>query len=116
MLIPKRIAAAVSILLCILLYLLFLTTAFSQTRTTYICYTTKTGECYHSAICQYISKTAYETTVYEACREYKPCDHCNPCIEQYKTKITVRNYIAPIFISLPVSAVVFVLLSYRKEK
>lgn len=113
--IPKRIAAVISILLCITLYLSFLS-AFSTKRDTYICYTTKTGECYHSAICQYASKTAYETTVYEACREYKPCSHCNPCVEQYKTTITERNYIIPIIISFPISTAVFFLLAYKKKK
>ena len=111
----RRIAAVISLLLCVTIYLLFLTTVFSSERDTYICYTTKTGECFHSAICQYASKTAYETTVYEACRDYKPCSHCNPCVAQYKTTITERNYIIPIFISVPVSATVYILLTYEKK-
>ena len=113
--ISKRIAAVISILLCITLYLSFLS-AFTTKRDTYICYTTKTGECFHSAICQYASKTAYETTVYEACRKYKPCSQCNPCVEQYKTTITDRNYIIPIFISVPTSAAIFFLLTYKKKE
>lgn len=112
--ISKRIAAVISILLCITLYLSFLS-AFSTKRDTYICYTTKTGECYHSAICQYASKSAYETTVYEACQEYKPCNYCNPCIERYKTTITERNYVIPLLISAPISAAVFLLLTYKKK-
>jgi len=111
----KRIAVIISLLLCIALYLLFLNTAFTQTRTTYVCYTTKTGTHYHAPTCRYIN-TAYETTVYEACRKYKPCEYCNPCMAEYKTKFTERNYIAPLAISIPVSVAVFFLLSYRKER
>lgn len=110
----KRIAAIISILLCITLYLTFLTTGFSSKRDTYICYTTKTGECYHSATCSYLN-TAYETTVYEACHKYKPCKHCNPCVEKYETTITERNYIVPLLISSPISVAVFFLLTYKKK-
>ena len=111
----KRVAAIISLLLCAVLYLSFLF-AFSSKRDTYICYTTKTGECFHAATCRYASKTAYETTVYEACRKYKPCNYCNPCVKQYETTITIRNYIAPLVISVPVSAAVYVLLTVGKKK
>jgi hypothetical protein len=114
MLTSKRIAAVISIVLCAVLYLSFLS-AFTTKRDTYICYTTKTGECFHSATCNYLN-TAYETTVYEASRKYKPCNYCNPCVEQYKTTITSRNYIIPFVISVPISATVFVLLAYKKKK
>lgn len=113
-LISQRIAAIISIVLCAVLYLSFLS-AFTTKRETYICYTTKTGTHYHSAICKYLN-TAYETTVYEASRKYKPCEYCNPCVEQYKTTITDRNYIIPILISVPISAAVFLLLTYKKKK
>jgi hypothetical protein len=115
-LMSKRIAVVVSLLLCVTLYLLFLTTAFTTKRDTYICYTTKTGEYFHSAVCSEINKNAYETTVYEACHDYKPCWQCNPYAKNYKTTITVRNYIYPILISVPISILVFLLLGYRKEK
>ena len=111
----KRIAAIISLILCAVLYLSFLS-AFSTKRDTYICYTTKTGECYHSAICQVINKKeSYETTVYESCQKYKRCVVCNPCIERYETTITDRNYVIPILISVPISATVFLLLTYRKK-
>lgn len=110
----KRIAAVISILLCVALYLSFLS-AFTTKRDTYICYTTKTGTHFHSATCQYLN-TAYETTVYEASRKYKPCNYCNPCVSQYKTTITDRNYIVPMLISVPISTTVFFLLTYKKEK
>lgn len=115
MLMSKRVAVIVSLLLCAVLYLSFLF-AFSTTRDTYICYTTKTGECFHSSICRYASNSAYETTVYEACRNYKPCNYCNPCVEKYKTTVTVRDYITPIVISIPTSTVVFILLTIGKKK
>ena len=73
----KRIAAIISLVLCTVLYLSFLS-AFTTKRDTYICYTTKTGTHFHSATCTYLN-TAYETTVYEASRKYKPCNYCNPC-------------------------------------
>lgn len=112
----KRIAAVISILLCITLYLTFLTTVFTNKRDTYICYTTKTGECFHSATCRYISKSAYETTVYEASSKYRPCNYCNPCVERYETTITERNYIIPAVISVPISTAVFLLLTYKKKQ
>lgn len=111
----KRIASTISLLLCVTLYLLFLTMAFTNKRDTYICYTTKTGECYHSATCQYISKSAYETTVYKASKKFRPCSRCNPCIERYATTFTERNYVVPLLISAPISAAVFYLLTYKKE-
>ncbi len=114
--ISKRIAAGVSLLLCVVLYLLFLTTAFTTKRDTYICYTTKNGKNFHSAICNSIDKSAYETTVYEACHDYRPCSSCHPYAEIYKTTITVRNYVTPILISIPISVLVFLLLGYKKEK
>ena len=98
-----------SLLLCTILYLLFLSFAFTEERDTYICYTTKTGTHYHSPVCQYLN-TAYETTVYEASKKYKPCDHCNPCVANYKTTITVRNYLAPALISIPISAIIYITL------
>lgn len=110
----KRVAAVFAILLCITLYLSFLS-AFTVKRDTYICYTTKTGECFHSATCKYLN-TAYETTVYEASQRYKVCKYCNPCTEQYKTKITDRNYIIPAAISLPISSLAFFILTYKKKR
>ena len=111
----KRIAAVVSIVLCAILYLSFLTMAFTNERDTYICYTTKTGSCYHADYCRYISMSAYETTVYEASKEYRPCSFCNPCVERCKTTITVRNYTTPILISAPISIAVYLLLIRKKK-
>ena len=116
----KRLALVIPILLCSVLYLSFLTLAFTEktTRDTYICYTTKTGTHFHSAHCTYLN-TMYQTTVYEACKKYKPCNYCNPFYENNKTKITVteRNYIAPAIISTAISiAIYFVLTIDKKDK
>ena len=110
----KRFAAIVSLLLCIVLYLSCLTLVFTTKRDTYICYTTKTGECFHSATCKYLN-TSYETTVYEASQKYKMCKYCNPCVEKYETTIIVRDYISPLLISLPISALAFVILTFKKK-
>lgn len=110
----KRIAAIISLVLCAVLYLSFLS-AFTTKRDTYICYTTKTGTHYHAPTCIYLD-TARETTVYEVSRRYDPCNYCNPCIEHYETTITDRNYVIPILISVPISAAVFLLLTYKKKK
>lgn len=107
----KQNSKAIAIILFVVLYLLFLTTAFTNERDTYICYTTKTGKCYHSAFCDYIGKSAYETTVYEACRNYRPCSYCNPCVDRFKTTIKDRNYIAPFFISGAISIAIFYFLN-----
>jgi hypothetical protein len=114
MVISKRFAAVISIVLCAVLYLSFLS-VFTTKRDTYICYTTKTGECFHSATCQYLN-TAYETTVYEASKKYKVCKYCNPCVEQYETTLTERNYFIPFLISVPISAAVYLLLTYKKKQ
>ena len=116
--ISKRIALAISVFLCAIFYLSFLTLAFTEktSRDTYICYTTKTGTHFHSATCTYLN-TAYETTVYEASKDYKPCNYCNPYLEAYKTKITVteRNYLVPALISIPLSAIIFISLITEKK-
>lgn len=122
-LVSKQVAKIISLLLCVILYVVLLTTVFSTERNTYICYTTRTGEFFHSAICNYIedcnymsNNIVYETTVYEACKDYKPCSDCNPCTNYYKTTITTRNYIYPALISVPISVTVFLLLGYRKKE
>lgn len=117
-LMPKRIAMVISLLLCVIIYLVFLTTVFTTKRDTYICYTTQTGECYHSSTnCKYIiNKRASETTVYEACRDYRPCQECNTWYDQEdRTTQTIRNYVYPLLISVPISVLVFLLLVYRKK-
>ena len=46
---------------------------------TYICYVTEYGDCYHEKGCQYLWNSSYKTTVYSAeKRGYDPCSKCNP--------------------------------------
>lgn len=117
----QNLAIPVSLVLCLILYFSFLTFAFTEKNyiDTYICYTTKTGECYHAAYCGYLYRSSYETTVYEAKKKnYRSCSRCNPCQDRYETSIIVkkRNYIAPALISIPISvATYFVLIKTNKE-
>ena len=115
--ISRRVALVISLLLCVTLYLLLLSMVFTTERDTYICYTTRTGECYHDDSCHYIRYTAYETTVYEATQKgYSPCSQCNPCYKNNKTTIVAKNHTYPILISVPISVAVFLLLGYRKKE
>ena len=110
-------AKIIAVVLCFVLYLGLLTQFFSKEVDTYVCYTTDTGECYHSATCQYIRQSRHETTVYEAERGYRSCSRCNPCTEKYETTITVRNYFFPLLISVPLSVTTYFLLvkSYKRR-
>ena len=116
LLVSKRVETIVSLSLCVVLYLVLLTTAFSKEKLTYTCYTTRTGECYHSVSCHHIKYSAYETTVYHASKRYRKCPYCDPRVTQYRTHITVRNYFYPALISIPVSASVFLFWGYRKKE
>ena len=112
----KRYAFAISILICVVFYLLFLTLAFSEKKETYICYTTKTGECYHAYYCSYLKYSSYPTTVYQAeKKKYRACSKCNPFQERFKTTITIRNYLAPALISIPISTLIYIGLTKEKK-
>lgn len=114
--ISKRIAAVISIVLCAVLYLSFLS-AFSTKRDTHICYVENKNERFHAHLnCSNADEIDYETTVYKACKNYKPCDHCYRYGEPSKTTITERNYIIPLLISVPASVSVFLLLTYKKKE
>jgi hypothetical protein len=114
----KKIALIVSVVLCVTFYLSFLTLAFTEktNQETYICYTTKTGTHFHSDNCKYLN-TMYQTTVYEACKKYKPCEYCDPFYESNKTKITIteRNYLVPALISIPLSTIIYIALINDKK-
>ena len=112
----KKRAFIISLLLCSILYLAFLTLAFTEKRDTYICYTTKTGECYHAYYCSYLKYSSHQTTVYQAERKkYRRCSSCNPFQDRLKTTITVRNYLAPALISIPISAITYIVIKKNKE-
>ena len=113
----QKVAIVISVLICAALYLSFLTLAFTEKteRYTSICYTTKTGTHFHSHYCQYLN-TAYETTVYEASKKYKPCAYCSPYGgTKMSITITERNYLAPALISIPISVVIYISLTNRKK-
>jgi len=113
----KRVAAIISLLLCVILYLSCLS-AFSATQDTYICYVNKKEGTFHIYGCTYAGKNAFESTMYEAQKHYSHCFICSSGIydERYKITITVRDYVTPIIISVPVSATVYVLLTVGKKK
>ena len=110
----KTVAAAVSVGLCIVLFLVFLFSVFTTEIETYICYTTNTGECYHAEYCQYLYRSSHRTTVYKASREYRPCSKCDPCQEEYKTTITERNFPGAVFASLPIPIILYFVLTRIK--
>ena len=112
----KRIATVISIVLCAVLYVSFLS-VFSTKRETQICYVETKNERFHAHLnCSNADEFDYETTVYKACKNYTPCDHCYRYGEPSKTTIAERNYVAPLLISVPISAAVFLLLTYKKKE
>lgn len=112
----KRMAAIISLLLCMILYLSSLS-VFSKSQDTYICYIDKKEGTFHIPECAYAGKNAFESTMYEAQKHYSHCI-CRPSIydERYKVTITVRDYVTPLIISVPASITVYVLLTIGKKK
>ena len=61
---------------------------------TYVCYTTEYGDCYHAKYCGYLWNSSYKTTVYEA-REngYFKCSKCTPNVATtYYPTVTKSRY------------------------
>lgn len=117
--IVQKYAIILCVLLCIVLYSVFLFSVFSYEYKidTYVCYTTATGECYHAEDCQYLYASAYKTTVYEAAKKYKKCSRCNPRISKYKTTLTQteKNYFVPALISIPISVGLYTIIKRKKS-
>ena len=103
--------AIISIIVALTLLFSLLFTVFTDEIDTYICYVTETGECYHASTCHYL-RSRIQTTVYEAEDSYRSCSKCDPCVERYKTTITVRNYQAAIFSGIGAGAFVYVSMFY----
>lgn len=119
----KRIAAVIAIFLCITLYFGLLENVFTKKVDTLIVYTQEDSEYIHG----YINCTEYNaygdkrygldsskpiipTTLHE-CPDKLAC-----CMQGAKeTTITVKNYIAPLLISLPISALAFIILTIKKK-
>lgn len=59
------------------------------TVTTYPCYITATGECYHTKKCRYANKDM-ETTVYEAEVDgYRACSICGGALKGWKNEVDI---------------------------
>ena len=115
--ISKRYAAIISILLCVALYLLFLTTIFTDVHDTYRCYVKESGEYYHSTKTCIEGSDTYPTNIYEVALDYKPCDKCGLGYSTGVMQLRTIDYIGPFLISAPISVAIFLLLTApRKEE
>lgn len=66
-------------LFLLLSLVLLCSTAFAASNGGEIVYITRTGECYHSGGCRYLSKSKIEITLADAvARGYRRCSRCNP--------------------------------------
>ena len=62
------------------------------TVSTYVCYTTRYGDCYHAGYCGYLWNSSYKTTVYQAEKQgYDPCSKCTPT-ERTVLELTETRY------------------------
>lgn len=105
----KRIAAIVAILICITLYFALLSNVFTTKQDTYTCYIVN-GQI-HDINCYELDKNnPVETTVYEAIKHNK----IHGCNFTNQTTLTQKNYVAPILISAPISALVYFILTSKK--
>lgn len=108
----KRIAAVISIFLCVALYFVLLNTAFTQKVNTYICYITEDSNEFHDIECSELRGTvAQETTVYAVQSTHVRC-YCKPTD---KITLTERNYLVPLLISVAVSSGAFLILTFKKK-
>lgn len=66
-------------LLCFFLVILVLVSPALAADGSTLVYTTRTGECYHRYSCSSLSKSCYETTLFQAVADgYRPCGRCHP--------------------------------------
>lgn len=123
----KRIAAVISIFLCISLYFSLLSAVFTKKVDTFIAYTqegqtvlhgsitckTNTSEFgYHHVDTLDFSKPIITTTNYEH-QDYTICRSC--VTSAVETTITVKNYVTPLIISIVVSLSAFFILTFKKK-
>lgn len=122
----KRIAAAISLLLCVFLYFALLTTAFTYKVDTFIVYTqTGTDVIHGNRLChtdewlglhyKYVldqDKPIIMTTAYD-CPNHKWCTECSKHMEE--TTVTRRDYVTPLLISIPISGLLLFVLVYKKS-
>lgn len=68
-----------TVALAILLAISMLVATASAASGDTVVYITKTGECYHTGTCRYLSKSKIQTTLSEAVKAgYRPCSVCKP--------------------------------------
>lgn len=99
---PKILCAVlcvISVIACILGYVVHYRYADNRIviTNTYVCYITRTGECYHAPSCRYAdtSNDEMKTTVYEAkANGYRSCSFCRDRVEKgckNETRICVHD-------------------------
>jgi hypothetical protein len=116
----QRIAAVFSLLLCISLYFSLLSTVFTQKIDTYVVFTQEDSNVIHGSMgctgkVDYINrkKPIISTTLHE-CPDHTPCSMS--CMEKAKeTTITVKDYLSPLCISLPISVGAFMILTFKRK-
>ncbi len=122
----KRIAAVISIFLCVVLYFLLLANVFTKKIDTFTVYTQEGLDVIHgNSMCQTNkwdgldyeysldkTKPIIVTTAYD-CTAHSWCTLCAE--EMKKITITEKDYITPLLISLPISALTFAILTVKKK-
>lgn len=120
------VAIIISLCLCIALYFSMLSMVFTKEVTTFSGYTQEGMSVIHSTIeCRFpllaskddgyyfdFSKQIIKTTTYEN-PDMGLCSRCRSGLEE--VTITAKDYITPIFIALPLSALTFFILTYKKK-
>lgn len=114
----SRVAAIVSLAVCIVLFFVLLSTVFTEKVKTLLVFTQEGSSIIHGRmVCDKMdeSKPIVQTTLYEE----PHCTSCQylSCINQADhTTITVKNYVAPLGISVLLSSVVYFLLAKCKKE
>lgn len=123
----KRIAAVISIFLCISLYFSLLSAVFTKKIDTHVVYTQEGSNMIHGTMgCTAYDRVGYDnirridrskpiiTTTMNECPDYIPCQ--STCmVEAKEITLTVKDYISPLIISLLVSATVYFILTFKKK-
>jgi hypothetical protein len=114
----SRVAAIVSLAVCIVLFFLLLSTIFTEKVETLLVFTQEGSSTIHGIMtCTKLdaSKPIVQTTLYEESQ----CTVCRDsgCINKAdSTTITIKNYVAPLVISVFLSSIIYFLLAKRKKE
>jgi hypothetical protein len=107
----KKIAAVISIILCICIYFLLLSNCFTTKVDTYVCYIADNK--IHDINCPRLTgKQVVESTVHNCYKTYPLCG----CDFTNQATVTQKYYILPLLISAPISFGIYVLLTGKKVK